>query len=303
MDERWTDEDDGDYAYDNWKDKEMEKDIEAGYKSSKEAKAAKKGGAWNAPKKIKPRSSYTPTRREEDLDEAGETITYTGDPATTTVHEPYGGFSKMGMAKLKEFIKTHKDYPQWDEVVKKAKNVLKRKQEKAKFMKGKRKPSTTYKYTIAKQVGGDDGYQWTIMDKQTGHVFISGLTKPEVKYYRDKAEAELAKKYEADVHHELEPGEEMLDELFNSELSEIETATDKLDAERAEQDRELGEPAVDPDAELAGMQQIIKNMMQEPDQDMEDAVQQMATANVDPVDAELSDDEVAQIQQLLGLMK
>jgi len=43
-------EDDGDYAYDRWKDEQMERDIADGYKSHKEAKAARKGGEWNAPR-------------------------------------------------------------------------------------------------------------------------------------------------------------------------------------------------------------------------------------------------------------
>jgi len=127
--------------------------------------------------------------------EEGKTRTYTGDLATTEVEPPYGGFSRLGMKDLAEWIKLRKDHPRWAEMVKKAKKVLAQKKSHAKFMKGNRPPQTKYKYTIAKQVGGDDGYQWAVIDKKTGHVFINGLTRPEVKYYRDQAEADLAKKY------------------------------------------------------------------------------------------------------------
>ena len=132
---------------------------------------------------------------------------------------------------------------------------------------------------------------------------VSGLTKPEVKHYRDRAERDLAAKYEASLQHELEPGEEVLDELFDDQLSEIETASDQLD-----QDRDVGEPtelagtAADSDAELAGMQQIMKNMLNEPDQDMEDAIQKMAIADPDQEEVSLDNDELAQLQQLLGLL-
>jgi hypothetical protein len=280
MDERWTDEDDGDYAYDNWKDKEMERDIEAGYKSSKEAKAAKKDGSWNAPSKV------------EEAPRSNQAM-----------------FNRFGMKKLADFIKAHPDHAD----IAMAKKTLSKKKRDAKEMsafrarmkaKGTPQRGTKYKYTIAKQVGGDDGYQWAVIDKKTGRSIINGLTKPEVKYYRDKAERDLAAKYEAAYKPTLEPGEEMLDELFNSEINELETATDKLD-----QDRELGEPTqtntadVDADAELQGIQQLVKNMMQEPDKDMEDAIQGMAMANTDPDEAELDDDEVDQLQQLLGLLK
>ena len=44
-------------------------------------------------------------------------------------------------------------------------------------------------------------------------------------------------------------------------------------------------------------------MMQEPDQDMTDAVQDMAIADTDPNDVELSQDELAQVKQLIGMMK
>jgi len=90
-------------------------------------------------------------------------------------------------------------------------------------------------------------------------------------------------------------------EVTYPEVNELETATDKLDA-----DRELGEPTiaaepVDSDAELAGMQQLIKNVMQEPDQDMEDAIQTIANPE-DPA-VELGNDEIAQLKNLLGLFK
>jgi hypothetical protein len=49
-----------------------------------------------------------------------------------------------------------------------------------------------YKYTTARQVGGDDGYQWAIF--VNGKERINGLTRREVPYYRDKWEKEEAAK-------------------------------------------------------------------------------------------------------------
>ena len=37
----------------------------------------------------------------------------------------------------------------------------------------------------AKQIGGDDGYQWTVLIN--GREYINGLTKREVPYYKKKA--------------------------------------------------------------------------------------------------------------------
>ncbi|GAG19312.1 unnamed protein product, partial [marine sediment metagenome] len=39
------------------------------------------------------------------------------------------------------------------------------------------------------------------------------------------------------------------------------------------------------------------------DQEMTDAIQQMAIADVDPQDAALGNDEVEQLRQLIGLLK
>jgi len=146
--------------------------------------------------------------KEEGVTEA-TTRTYTGNLETTEVEPPYGGFSRLGMKDLAEWIKLRKDYPRWAELVKKGKQVLARKKEQAKYMKGNRPPQTKYKYTVAKQVGGDDGYQWTVIDKKTGHHIINGLTKPEVKYYRDRAEADLTKKYEGTVSEADDGSSEM----------------------------------------------------------------------------------------------
>lgn len=45
-----------------------------------------------------------------------------------------------------------------------------------------------YKYTTARQVGGDDGYQWAVF--LNGREMVNGLTRPEVNYYRDRFERE-----------------------------------------------------------------------------------------------------------------
>lgn len=50
------------------------------------------------------------------------------------------------------------------------------------------KPKRKYKYTTAKQIDGDDGYQWTIL--VNGKARITGLHKSEVAYYRTKIENE-----------------------------------------------------------------------------------------------------------------
>ena len=293
-----------------------------------------KGGGYNKPNKPKQKKAASKSGRQADKkaiaaegsahDESwlpkNEATTRTYGP-NAPLQKPYGGFSRMNMQKLKDFIKKaraevkNSDDPERTKEVKNwirnAGSQLAMKKDRSKH----RAPSTKYKYTIAKQVGGDDGYQWAVIDKQSGRTIINGLTRPEVKHYRDRAERDLAAKYEASVKHELEPGEEVLDELFNAHLGEIETATDQLNKERGlgqdglDQERELGEPtttagtAADSEAELAGMQQIMKNMLNEPDQDMEDAIQNMAMANTDPNAAQLDTDEVAQLQQLLGLLK
>lgn len=50
-----------------------------------------------------------------------------------------------------------------------------------------------YKYTRARQVGGDDGYCWAVF--VNGRERINGLTRPEVSYYRDSFEKEEAAKH------------------------------------------------------------------------------------------------------------
>lgn len=45
-----------------------------------------------------------------------------------------------------------------------------------------------YKYTTARQVGGDDGYCWAVF--VNGKERVNGLTRREVAYYRDKFEKE-----------------------------------------------------------------------------------------------------------------
>lgn len=45
-----------------------------------------------------------------------------------------------------------------------------------------------YKYTSARQVGGDDGYCWAVF--LNGREMVNGLTRPEVNSYRDQFERE-----------------------------------------------------------------------------------------------------------------
>ena len=52
-----------------------------------------------------------------------------------------------------------------------------------------------YKYTTARQWGGDDGYQWSIFIKGQSTPVICGLTRREVPYYRDKIEKREAEKH------------------------------------------------------------------------------------------------------------
>jgi len=54
------------------------------------------------------------------------------------------------------------------------------------------KPKKKYKYTTARQVGGDDGYCWAVF--VNGRERVNGLTRSEVSYYRDKWEKEESDK-------------------------------------------------------------------------------------------------------------
>ena len=49
-----------------------------------------------------------------------------------------------------------------------------------------------YKYTTARQVGGDDGYCWVVF--VNGKERVNGLMRREVGYYRDKFEKEESAK-------------------------------------------------------------------------------------------------------------
>jgi hypothetical protein len=49
---------------------------------------------------------------------------------------------------------------------------------------------TRYKYTTARQVGGDDGYCWAVFVKGDPRPRVEGLTKPEVPSYRQQFERE-----------------------------------------------------------------------------------------------------------------
>lgn len=47
-----------------------------------------------------------------------------------------------------------------------------------------------WKYTTARQFGGDDGYQWAIWIKGYSVSKVTGLTRSEVNYYRERLERE-----------------------------------------------------------------------------------------------------------------
>jgi hypothetical protein len=158
---------------------------------------------------INPRTGHriSPARYDDDMDEA---TTRTYGP-NAPLQKPFGGFSRMKLQDLKDFIKKAraevknstdparvKEVKNW---IQNAGSQLHAKQNASKF----RAPAgPKYKYTIARQHGGDDGYQWTIFDKKTGQQMMNGLTKPEVKHYRDRAEADLAKKYGGTVSENLD---------------------------------------------------------------------------------------------------
>lgn len=55
--------------------------------------------------------------------------------------------------------------------------------------------ATKYKYTTARQDGGDDGYCWAVFVKGQSQPVVNGLTRREVAYYRDKIEKEQALKH------------------------------------------------------------------------------------------------------------
>jgi len=51
-----------------------------------------------------------------------------------------------------------------------------------------------YKYTTARQWGGDDVYQWAVFIKGQSQPVVCGLTRPEVAYYRDRIEKQEEEK-------------------------------------------------------------------------------------------------------------
>ena len=54
-----------------------------------------------------------------------------------------------------------------------------------------------WKYTVAKQWGGDDGYQWAIFRKGERTPVVCGLTRGEVPYHRSKIEELEARRHGA----------------------------------------------------------------------------------------------------------
>lgn len=47
-----------------------------------------------------------------------------------------------------------------------------------------------YRHTTARQWGGDDGFQWAVFLKGKTTPVVSGLTRREVAYYRERIEKE-----------------------------------------------------------------------------------------------------------------
>jgi len=93
-------------------------------------------------------------------------------------------------------------------------------------------------------------------------------------------------------------------------VNEFDSATISADDMRqdAGQDRELGNPVedpamqADPEAELAGMQELIKNVLGSGDKDIDNSIDQIANP-ADEVDQQLGKDEVGQLRNLLGMFK
>lgn len=54
--------------------------------------------------------------------------------------------------------------------------------------------ASKYKYTTARQWGGDDGYQWAVFVKGDSYPVVCGLTLREVNNYRVKIEREESEK-------------------------------------------------------------------------------------------------------------
>jgi hypothetical protein len=61
--------------------------------------------------------------------------------------------------------------------------------------------SQRYKYTTARQVGGDDGYQWCVFVKGDARPRITGLTRPEVRMYRVQIERDCERAVERRKQH------------------------------------------------------------------------------------------------------
>lgn len=53
---------------------------------------------------------------------------------------------------------------------------------------------TKFKYTTACQWGGDDGYCWAVFIKGEKLPVVSGLTRTEVAYYRERIEKQEAER-------------------------------------------------------------------------------------------------------------
>jgi len=55
---------------------------------------------------------------------------------------------------------------------------------------------------VIKKYMGDDAYSWAVFDKRTGRPVITGLSKREAEYYRDKREDYLQRIQNGPNHRE-----------------------------------------------------------------------------------------------------
>ena len=94
---------------------------------------------------------------------------------------------------------------------------------------------------------------------------------------------------------------------FADSLNELEvpTATDQLAQDRQDQavgDTQQSADEISTDDQIAGFQQIVKNMMAEPDNELEQSVQDITTGDEANADEELGIDDIVKLKALLGAL-
>ncbi|RJQ26722.1 hypothetical protein C4577_02940 [Candidatus Parcubacteria bacterium] len=65
----------------------------------------------------------------------------------------------------------------------------------------------------AKQIGGDDGYCWTVLID--GKEFVNGLTRPECEYYKEKALDKVLGKTNMYTEIAMEEDRKVFKEIMN----------------------------------------------------------------------------------------